>query len=275
MVNNIPRPMNPYFLIRLPRQKERDAKEKQGRFYIHPTEAVMQYNLPSGEIVDISPKAAEYFPEAKVGHQLLLHHFVQGLNENEAKGDTLVHQDEEFNYYVVTAYEHNGKGVEAYGVWDGDKIIPNKDYVFLSTEKVNTDLPLDELVNQSLEVTNSGLLVFKKWEETRESKEARQGMLKKEVEDLSKSGTHKAHIQKAIAEKEIEMGVISQEINQKKYKDFTISYANPELSEWFGRKVGAGDRIATLNIAAYTKFTFMETEYIVSKTKYIAFLYND
>lgn len=275
MVNNIPRPMSSYFLIKLPRKKEKDAKEKIGSIYIPVNEALMQYNLPSGEIVAIGEKAAEYFPEAKVGHQLLLHHFVQGMGENEAKADTLVHQDDEFNYYVVTAFEHNGKGVEAYGVWDGEKIIPNKDYVFLSTEKVNHDLPYDEMVNQSLEVTESGLLVFKEWEETRESKESRQNMLKKEVEDLSKSGTHKEHIQKAIAMKEMEMGAISQEINKKKYKEFRIAFANPELSEWFGRPVGTGDKIATLNIAAYTKFEFMGEEYIVSKTKYIAFLYND
>lgn len=275
-MSSIPRPHNPYILIRLERDKEREAKEKQGILYIPPAESLMQYNLPSGEIVAMSPKASEYFPQAKIGHQLLLHHFVQGVNETDARVEHLVHQDDEYNYYVVTPCEHNGKGVEAYGVYDGENIIPNKDYLFLETDtKKIPDLPQDELLNQSLEVSTGGLLVFREWKESRESKEERQNFLKKQVEDLSKSGNHKKHIQEAIAEKEMEMGAISQDINKQKYETYTVAFCNPELSETFNHHVKSGSRISMLNIAAYTKVVFMGMEYIVSKVKYIGFLYND
>src|SRR5688572_8388468 len=128
---SIPKPFNPYFLVRTERIKEKEAKTKIGSLYVSEGEALMQFNLSSAEIVDISEKAAAYFPEAKIGHQLLMHHFVLDVNEFAAREDHLVHQDDTYNYYVVTAYEHNGKGSECYGVWDGEKIIPNREYVFL------------------------------------------------------------------------------------------------------------------------------------------------
>lgn len=270
----LPKPFNPYFLVRTERTKEKEAKTKIGSLYVSEVESLMQYNLASAEIVDISEKAAAYFPEAKIGHQLLMHHFVLDVNEHEAREDHLIHQDETHNYYVVTAYEHNGKGTECYGVWDGEKIIPNKEFVFLDSEKApNNDLPPEESINAALEKTSTGLFLFKEWQQSREDKEQKQASLKKEVESLSKSGTHKAHVQQAIREKEMEMGAIASDINRQKYQSYFVAFANKELSEWFDRSIIAGDRLAILNIAAQSKLKFMGQEYIVCKTKYIACIY--
>ena len=236
----------------------------------------MQYNLSSAEIVDISEKAAKHFPEAKVGHQLLMHHFVLDVNESSAREDHLVYQDDVHNYYVVTAYEHNGKGNECYGIWDGENIIPNKDFIFLESEKLpNSDLPPDEAINNALQKTETGLFLFKTWNETREDKEAKQAEIKRQVQELSKSGNDKPHIQQAIREKELEMENISRDINSKRYSYYTVAFANKEISEWFDRKVSAGDTLAILNIATQTTIKFMGKEYIVCKTKFIAALVNE
>lgn len=272
---SIPKPFNPYFLVRTERIKEKESKTKIGSLYVSEVEALMQYNLASAEIVDISERAAQYFPEAKIGHQLLMHHFVIDVNEDAAREDHLVHQDEIHNYYVVTAYEHNGKGTECYGVWDGEKIIPNKDFVFLEDDKVSiNDLPPEEAINAALEQTETGLFLFKEWRQSREDKEQKQANLKKEVESLSKSGVHKSHVQQAIREKEMEMGAIGSDINKQKYLSYSVCYANKQLSEWFNQPISAGDTLAILNIAAQSKLKFMGKEYIVCKTKYIACLYD-
>ena len=269
----LPRPFNPYFLVRTERIKEKESKTKIGSLYVSEVEALMQYNLASAEIIDISEKASNYFPEAKIGHQLLMHHFVIDVNEAASREDHLVHQDDIYNYYVVTAYEHHGKGVECYGVWNGERIIPNKDFVFLEDEKAAiSDLPPEEAINTALEKTETGLFLFKEWKQSREDKEQKQANIKKEVESLSKSGVHKRHIQQAIQEKEREMEAIGNDINKKKYQSYIVAYANPELSKWFGRPVSAGDTLAILNIAAQTKLKFMGKEYIVCKTNYIACL---
>lgn len=272
---SIPKPFNPYFLVRTERRKEKESKAKIGSLYVSEVEALMQYNLASAEIVDISERAAQYFPEAKIGHQLLMHHFVIDVNEDAAREDHLVHQDDIYNYYVVTAYEHSGKGTECYGVWDGEKIIPNRDFVFLDTEKSLThDLPPEEAINAALEKSETGLFLFKEWRQSREDKEQKQANLKKEVESLSKSGTHKKHIQEAIRIKEQEMASISSDINKQKYQSYQVMFANKELSEWFDREISSGDTLAILNIAAQSKLKFMGQEYIVCKTKYIACLYD-
>ncbi len=273
---SLPKPFNPYFLVRTERVKEKEAKTKIGSLYVSEGEALMQYNLSSAEIVDISEKAASYFPEAKIGHQLLIHHFVIDVNEDASREDHLVHQDEIHNYYVVAAYEHNGKGTECYGVWDGEKIIPNKEFVFLQLDTVAAnDLPPEDAIDAALQKSETGLFLFKEWRESREDKEAKQARLKTEVESLSKSGTHKQHIQQAIREKEIEMEAIGGDINKKKYQSYCVAFANKELSEWFNREVSTGDTLAILNIAAQSKIKFNGIEYIVCKTKYIACLYDN
>ncbi len=271
----LPKPFNPYFLVRTDRIKEKESKTKIGSLYVSEVEALMQYNLSSAEIVSISEKAAKYFPEAKVGHQLLMHHFVLDVNENAAREDHLVHQDALHNYYVVTAYEHNGKGTECYGVWDGENIIPNKDFIFLEPDNAIADtLPPEEAIDAAIKKTESGLFIFKEWRQSREEKEQKQAQLKKEVESLSKSGVNKPHIQQAIKEKEKEMETIGNDINRQKYQSYTIAFANRELCEWFNRPVTGGDTLAILNIAAQSKLKFMGKEYIVCKTKYIACLFD-
>lgn len=272
MSNNLPRPHSPYFLVRIAIQEQKDAKDKVGGIFIAPSQTFMMYNKQCGEILAIGEGAARYFPEARVGHTLIFHHAVEAANAQEAKSEHLIHWDEEYNYYVVSAYEYNGKNVEAYAVWDGENIIPNKDYVFLEIEKPeHSDLPADEVINQSLVSTESGLLLFKEWTDNRESKEAKMAEIKKEVEHLSKSGNHKKHIQEGILEKEKEMEKISGSINKQSYEPFSVAFANKELSEWFHRPIGKGSVLGILNIAAYTTVKFQETEYIVTKTRFVAY----
>jgi len=280
-MTSIPRPHSPYFLVRVSKQKEKEARApKHGSIVIPETLTFMQYNTQCGEIVGIGDGAAKYFPEAQIGHILLMHHFCQANDENEARVNHLIHDDEEFNYYVVSAYSYNGKDCETYGVWDGEKIIPNKDYVILEKEikdvsNLNWDRLTDEQVNKSLSVSNAGILMFKEWEESREQKEARQAELKKQTEELSKSGNNKLKTKQAILLKEWEMEAISRDINKQTYLPYKILYANKELSEWFDRPVGEGSIVGMLNFSTGTTINFNGTEIVVAKTKFIAYLYDN
>jgi hypothetical protein len=270
---SIPRPRSPYFLIKINKKDQKSLKEKHGRFYIAPTQTFMLYNKQCGEIVGIGEAAGKHFPEAKIGDILIVHHFIEGENEREARTEHLVHEDDTYNYYVVSAYEQGGKACETYGVWDGEKIIPNKDYVFLKTEKPEQkDIPDDEAINQKLKETPSGLLLFENWGETREMVEDKMTRLKAEVQSMSKSGTHKHHIMEGLQKKQAELDGLSAKINQRSFEPHVIAYANKELSEWFNREVKEGDIVFALNMAAKTKLFFMDTEYIVCRASYIAAL---
>lgn len=271
----LPRPHTPYFLVKIKREEETHNKSKLGSIIIPDTLRFMAYNTQCGEIVSIGKGAAKHFPEAKVGHILLMHHFVQGESEQDAREDHLIHQDEVYNYYIVTAYEHYGKNVESYGVWDGEKIIPNKDYIFLEVKRptMESDIDLEELGKQigfvpnvAMSESEGGLIIFKEWEQSRESMEERQAYLKEHNEYLTRSNPEKEHISKALIENEKEMGSIAVRLNKKEYIPFKIAYRNKELCN-------ANVTIAYMyNTAATTEIKFMDKTYIVAKSKYVGAL---
>lgn len=261
-----PAPMPSYFLIRIARKEER--KQKIGSIIIPETQTFMMYNIQAGEIVGIGKKAAEYFPEAKVGDTLLCHHFVQGLNENDAREDHLIHQDETHNYYVVTCFDFHRKSNETYGIWDGEKIIPNKDYIFLEVPTKDDPKSPDEYINSAIQQTTGGILTFTNWTESRETKADKMQRLKSEIQELSKSGAQKPHIAQGIKVKEAELEQLSLNINNKSYQEYTVAAFNPDLKNHLP-EIEVGGSIYILNIAAQTEIDFMDKKYIVAKTSYI------
>lgn len=265
------RPMPPYILIRIARKEQEQKKCKIGSIIIPETQRFLMYNMQAGEILAIGNKAAEYFPEMKVGHTLLCHHFVEAEDDTSAREDHLIHQDDEYNYYVVTCFEFYRKGNETYGIWDGEKIIPNKGYIFLEPPAKDDPQSPDEYINSALSKTQSGLLVFSNWTESRESKTEKMQRLKKEVESLSKSGISQAHIKRGIEEKEAELAQMSLDVNSKRYEPYTIAAFNPELKEHLhpDADIAVGKIIYVLNIAAQTEIDFNGRKYIVAKTNYI------
>lgn len=263
-----PAPMPSYFLIQISREKEIQRKQKIGSIIIPETQTFMMYNIQAGEIVGIGKRAMEYFPEAKVGHTLLCHHFVQGSNEQEAREDHLIHQDETYNYYVVTCFDFHRKSNETYGVWDGEKIIPNKDYIFLEVPKKDEPNSPDEYINSAIKQSQGGILTFTNWTESRETKAEKMKRLKSEIQELSKSGAQKPHIAQGIKVKEYELEQLSLDINNKSYQQYTIAAFNPDLKNDFP-ELEIGNSVYVLNIAAQTEIDFMNKKYIVVKTNYI------
>jgi len=268
------KPMPPYFLIRISRAAQRVKRERIGRIQIAPTETFMVYNVQYGEIIAIGKKAAEYFPEAKVGHTLICHHFVQDTNDNEAKVDHLVHQDKEYNYYVVTAYEIHGKRNETYGIWDGGKIIPNKEYVFLEPEKpVMTWETPDDYINSAMQKTQSGLLVFNEWKDSKDTKIQRMQKLKAEIGSLCKTGMSNPTARQMVVNKEAELEKLSSDINTTRFEPFTVVAAPDNLSIGFGFKINPGRVIYIMSDAAQMGIEFMGNNYRIAKVdaRYIGY----
>lgn len=265
------RPMPPYILIRIARKVKEEKSHKIGSIIIPETKRYLMYNAQAGEILAIGDGAAHHFPEMQIGHTLLCHHFVEGENENDAREDHLIEQDEIYNYYVVTCFDFNRKGNETYGIWDGEKIIPNKDYIFLETEIKDDPKTPDEYINSALKKSAGGILTFSNWTESRETKSEKMQRLKNEIQELSKSGAQKPHIAKGIHEKERELESLSLDINARRYEPYIIAAFNPDLKEHFHEdaNISIGATIYVLNIAAQTQIEFNGKKYIVAKTNYI------
>lgn len=268
----IPIPMPSFILIRIEKKQQQERKEKIGSLYFPVEYTFMQRGLQNGEIVSIGETAQKEFPEAKPGHILIVHHFLEGKKNDKGYEQFLVHADEDYKYYVVTALDHNGQKNMTYGIWNGEKIITHKEYILLEKEQVKSEETEGDIYDKLTEKSSSGLFLFKQWRQTRADKEARLAELKNQVQSLSKSTMTEA-VRKGIEEKELEMNNISKDINSKRYQPYKIAAFNPSLNEWFDTKIQHGEIIYMRNDACNTTVEILGKEYIIAKTDYIGLIY--
>lgn len=240
-----------FFIIKINKQQQKETRETDGVLAISRNYVFMQHEIQDGEIVSIGELAKELFPEAKAGHSLIFHHFVTGKGvEDREASPYLVHEDENFNYYKVTVRSYNGDRNLTYGVWDGEKIIPHKDFIFL------------EVPNDKKEVVNTGKLIeIKNWSESRDKKSEKMAEIKNVIGELTKTKVS-TDLKYEIEKKEKEMAKMSQEINKKQIELYNVAYAPKELPF---KEVGI------LNIATSMKVPFMGKEYVVASSKYAYF----
>lgn len=251
-----------YIIIRISKAEQRERREKMGSLFVAPVFTFMTRELQCGEIVSVGEVCAREFPACKVGSMAIVHHFVTG-KEMEASSDHskyLIDSDETYKYYSVTASEFNGRQVETYGIWDGEKIIPHPDYIFLQVEKKETSG--EDFTTEATKKVGS-LFVFEQWKESRELREQRLKNLQDQVQELTKGGMT-PKVKQAIENKEAEMTSISKKLNKKAYTPYIVEAINDELG--FG--VGPGDEIYMFNQACQTTITFRGKDYIVAKSSY-------
>lgn len=277
-------PLPPYFLIKIGKQLQKERKEKEGMFYFPEQYAYLKRGCQFGEIVFIGSGAAEFVPQAEVGDYLLHHHFVEGKKTDNGHNFYLVDEDEDFNYYVVNAYEIPGEKALAYAIAKGSEIIPTADYIFLEVPAPDTSEDL-----MTAEVSKNGLIIPKEKTKTREQWIEIMQKNKKRCEllgnvmpsgameeimllqDPAKKERHDYAVQE-IKMLEAENLRISNLINKKRYEPYVVAAVNPEWSQShksiYGDAIKPGDTVYMLNIACQYRLNFSGTEFIVAECKY-------
>jgi hypothetical protein len=267
------RPMPPFILIKIYKDAQRFRKEKIGSLYYPPAYVFMKRNCQAGEIVKIGHGSHKEFPEAKIGDALICHHLV----ENHEKS-FFIYSDDVFNYYLVTTLYFNGDRNLTFGVWDGKKLIPNKDYIFLEPEQEpeNEMAPFDfnvpglgKLVtNMPFKEAANGIVTIKPKKLTREDLSAKMKANILEIKKLSRwLPIMREKVTPMIRGLEMENERLSKEINTVKCESHIVAACNPEFSREQG--VYPGDSIFILNIACYMTVEFMGKEYVIAESKYI------
>jgi hypothetical protein len=270
------KPFKPYFLIKVPKADQSERRQKIGSLFIPPNFVWMRRNLQCGEIVGIGASAAAYFPEAKVGHIAIVHHFMEGQAYGNESTSYLVDEDKTHNYYVVTAHEFNGQRNETYGIWDGTKIIPNKDFVFFSPEeRPTTDIP--ELALESslagegtirpdipMMVSAGGLLIPKPTKPTREQLTEKMKANTERIKQLSNITRMSPEFINEIHSLEKINNGISKQINATEYIPFKIAFSHPSF------EAQRGDIVYALDKASLVTVEFMGHEYAVTGIHYVA-----
>ena len=236
----------------------------------------MTREIQAGQILGISEIAAKEFPEAKKGNILLHHYFVTGKEAEDADGGRYhIYSDPYFNYYTVSSTSHNGRPNECYAVFNGEKIITNKEYIFLEVEPPPfNNLTPEEFISKNTHVSKGGVLVFKEWKISRKEKGERMQTLKFENQELARTPMN-PEVKKKIEDNEKEMSLISADVNKPRYEPYTVAASNPTLDKHFKQPVKKGDVVYMKNNACQTKIQFLEKEYIVAKVdNYIGMLYH-
>ena len=164
-------PLAPFVIVKVEKAIQSDSREKDGYFYTHSDNVFMQRERQYGEIVAFGDDAKKLFPEIKEGQILIFHHFVSGRDiEENGENINLVHSDPIYNYYAVTVKSHNGERNLTYGIFDGKKIIPHPDFMFLL--KPQKEVKKEEGLNVvSYEKTRDEILYFSQSERSNSKRE--------------------------------------------------------------------------------------------------------
>jgi hypothetical protein len=269
------RPMPPFILIKIYKDAQRFRKEKIGSLFYPPAYVFMKRNCQAGEIVKIGKGSHKEFPEAKVGDALICHHLV----ENHDKS-FFVFSDDVFNYYLVTTVYFNGDRNLTFGIWDGEKLIPNKDYIFLEpVPELESDMPDFDLnmpgfgkvvTNMPFKQAANGIVTIKPKKLTREEMTEKMKVNMAEIKKLSRwleFPDMRQRVAPMIISLEIENEKLSKEINTVICESHIVAACNPEFSR--DHDIHPGDSIFILNIACYMTVEFMGKEYVIAESKYI------
>src|SRR5574338_1184262 len=254
-----------YVLVRCSIKEQKDKKEKVGNIHIPQTATYMKYNLEHGEIISIGEKAHKNFPEMKVGHQAIMHHFVEGENDSDSKIHHLIHIDKKYKYYAITTKvltsDTFSRRNETYGVWDGTKIIPHPQFTFLKyeEEKITND-------DRNLQRSSGGLLVFKKWSESREDLLDKLERMKQENLQLAKTQRNRPQVEAKIKQNEEEMERITLELNKNAPSLFPIAHMNDTLKKSINKSFGY---VYAMKSACGTLVQFKGVTYRVVETQYL------
>lgn len=259
------RPHKAYFLVKINKEEQKNRREKTNSgIYLAPNYVWMTRCMQNAEIVAIGEFAHKSFPEAKIGDTLLMHHFIEGGDEDQ--GDNfLVDSDEKFNYYVCAGYCLPGERVLTYGIWTGEKLISHPAWVFLETEPAPLELSLQEVINEKTELNAGGIVVFKNWKETREDKENKMAALKDQITVLAKWPQNK----EVVYGYQQEINRLSKELNTWYQTAYTVAGTISSTFE-SSYPIYPTNIIFLRSLVAQTKIEFMNKEYRVAPSEEIA-----
>lgn len=281
MLDKIVKVMPPFFLVRIPKKEQRERLEKIGLLYYPPEHVYMKRGMQCGEIIGIGIAAHEFFPEAKIGDILICHHMIEGKVNGFRDKFFMVHSDDDWNYYCVTAFCYNGDRNNTFGVYDGENIIPSPDYVFLEIDETPvSDLPeliLEQqgmakiITNIPMEYAEAGLVVPKARKKTRRELIEKMDRNKAEIQKWSRwIPITPEKVTPLIHRLEAENTNISKEINKRQYEAHILHSFNDRLKKTVHPLLRKGDKVFVLNIATYMQVEFMGKEYIISESKYVS-----
>lgn len=262
--------MPDFFFIRIDKEKQKNFKEKfspSSLIYQNANSVFNTKNMEHGEILGIGSRVVEKtgLLDAKIGDTLIIHWSVEAPEEKSV--NRYLGADENYNYYAVGWREVRG-------LFNGVKVTPAQGFLFLKNEDALQKVgAYDPHLNSFVTKTESGLVLFSDWQDSKEIIRQKQEDLKMQINSLKKT--------KWTPELQIELEAINKEINElnrktqrKLFLPYKVATSNWSFDRDCGTKVIEDDIVFCLNYDALYICNFKDKpyEYIICHTTNIAFV---
>jgi hypothetical protein len=223
--------------------------------------------MEHGELLQIGEKVKNVFENIRIEDTLIFDWMIES-DEKSVTKSYMVDSDEVYNYYVVD--EQSVKGY-----YDGEKIVPYKNFIFLKNIPAIERGEKDELTGMYIEKTASGVIRFVEWKDNPNDVALQVEEIKKQIDSLNKS-RRTPEVQKKLNELTQEMNSKNRKLQKKTLLPYKVAYSNKIIDRNFGFKLKEDDIVYCDNWACryITNFRNKEYSYIICPIDNIGFLYD-
>lgn len=276
------------FLVKINKQDQKNFKQKissNSPFFMPISQTHNTRNMEHGEIVQIGDwmKGTSDFEvyekgrgiygweSCEVGMTLIFHHTIeQHVTDKDSKAQYWLFEDGTHNYYIVD-------GINIRGFYDGEKIVPHPNFVFLkNVPAFESDGELDAATGNKLVKSKGGILLIAKWDESASNISQKSERIKEQIESLAKS-TRTDEIQRKMESLEEERNQLNRSAQKKRYLPYRLAHFNRKLERDFGKKLVDNDILFCFNKACLYICNFQdkaEYSYIICLQEHIGLLVN-
>lgn len=279
------------FLVKINKEEQKAFKEKISKnspFFMPVDQIHNARNMEHGEIVQIGERLrgtdkcwdfdrqenmCEWgiygWEDCKVGHTLIFHHTIeQHETSKDRTAQYWVFDDETHNYYVVDYFNVRG-------FYDGEKITPHPNFVFLKNIPAFVEDGEDVVNGNKVKKSEGGILLITKWDESASDIAQKSERIKEHIESLTKS-KRTPEMQLVLESMEEERIQLNRKAQKKMFLPYRVAWSNKKLDRDFGRKLVEDDVLYCFNKACLYVSNFQDKEYsyIIALTEHVGFLYH-
>lgn len=264
------------FLVKINKEEQKNFKlkiSKNSPFFMPVGLTFNSRNMEHGEIVQIgermkgTDKYMSYetqegrgewgiygWEDCKIGDILIFHHTVED-NSNTANKQFWVFEDETYNYYAIDF--HNIRGF-----YDGEKIVPHPNFVFLKNiPAFDNPEETDAVTGNKIKKSEGGLFLMADWENSASTIAQKSEAIKEHIESLAKTKNRTADMQIVMEDLEKQRIDMNRKAQKNVFLPYRLAHWNRKLERDFGCKLEDGNVLMCFNKACLYVSNFQDREY--------------
>ena len=280
------------FLVKINKEEQKQFKQKLGNnspFFMPVGLTFNSRNMECGEIVQIGDrmKGTDNYLDfeeqektkqwgiygwkgCKVGHKLIFHHTVED-NSNTANKQFWIFEDETYNYYAIDW--HNIRGY-----YDGEKVVPHPNYVFLkNVPAFDSSEEVDPVTKNKLKKSEGGLYLIADWENNPGTIAQKSQQIKEHIESLAKTKNRTDEMQREMERLEEQRNQLNRKAQKNMFLPYKLAAFNRKLERDFGCKLEEDKIVFAYNKACLyvSNFQLHDYAYIICLADHVGCLVND